>query len=62
MWSILKKFPSSSVNNSREIIREKLKRMLKYPSEINAQQLENLGIDTDFSVRDYGEPPYEDNN
>lgn len=49
MDEILQKNPTSSINNSRSIIRKKLESYNKYPSESKAQNLENLtGIDPDF--------------
>lgn len=53
MNEILKQFPPSSTNNSREIVRGKLERMKKFPSEKLAQDIEKLtGIDVDWNDQD----------
>lgn len=53
----LSKFPPSSVNNSRAIIREKVSRMNRFPSESLGNRIEALtGQSYDWSDMDYGEP------
>lgn len=54
MDEILKKFPPSSQNNARQIIREKLAKFKKNPSEARAQELESFGITVDWSDADHG--------
>lgn len=56
MESILRQFPPAWVNNSREIVKEKLLRFKKYPSERLTQELEQLGITVDFTD-DWGNGP-----
>jgi hypothetical protein len=58
-WKILKDYPPSHVNNSREIIREKLEqrdraieKFKKTPSMYWAKRLEEYGIDVDFETYD----------
>lgn len=55
--SILNRFPPASENNSRQIVKGKLERMSKAPSESKAQDLESLGITCDYQNSDVGEPP-----
>ena len=51
----LSQFPSSAINNSREIIRSKLRKFHEKPSDALAQEIEHLsGIDTDWSDADNG--------
>lgn len=52
--SILNKFPPASDNNSRQIIKGKLDRFSHNPSESKAQELDRLGITTDYSAHDAG--------
>jgi hypothetical protein len=54
MDDILKKYPPSSQNNARQILREKMERFKKSPSESRAQELESFGITVDFSDADHG--------
>jgi len=55
MEEILKQFPSSSTNNSREIVRKNLDKLRKNPSERQAQKVEALtGVAVDFSDNDWG--------
>jgi hypothetical protein len=53
-WTILKDFPPASVNNSREIIRHYLELFKKYRNPYYAKQLEDFGIDVDYSPLDNG--------
>lgn len=46
--NILEQFPPVSVNNSREIIRQKLEQFIKMPWTRTAWELEQMGIDIDF--------------
>ena len=62
MEEILKDFPPSSQNNARSIIKEKLERFKKFPSERLAQELESYGIAVDFQESDWGNGPRGDNN
>ena len=46
------------INNSREIIRQKVELFKKYPSEKLAQEIESMsGLTADHSDADYGEGP-----
>lgn len=50
--SVLAEYPSSSVNNSRAIIKDALLAFKKAPSEHLAQKLEAYGITVDWSDGD----------
>lgn len=59
---ILENFPPATVNNSRAIIRKKVKYLVdkydKCPSEATAHQIENLiGLSADHSDADWGTGP-----
>jgi hypothetical protein len=61
MQKTLEQFPLSKTNNARAIMRKKLEKMRDFPSEKRANDLEhNFGIVSDWSDKDYGEPPYQD--
>lgn len=63
MYAILEQYPPSSINNSRAIVRKELERMRDYPSEMQAQKIEDMfGIVCDFKDEDLGNEPYQDNN
>jgi len=51
---ILRHYPSSSVNNARDIIKSYLLRFIRSKSERNAKVLEDFGIDVDFNNYDNG--------
>lgn len=47
-WNILKDYPPSYVNNSREIVKYYLEKFKKSPSMYWANKLESLGVIVDF--------------
>lgn len=51
-WNILKEFPPSTVNSSREIIKYALDKFKKTPSMYWAKRLEEYGVDVDFETYD----------
>lgn len=51
-WNILKDYPSSYTNNSREIIKYYLDKFKKSPSMYWANKLESVGVIVDFDNND----------
>lgn len=47
-WEVLKDFPPSTVNSSREIIKYALEKFKKTPSMYWANRLGQYGIEVDF--------------
>lgn len=59
----LAKLPSSRINNSRSIVRKKIERFDKFPSEMRQREIEDItGLTGDFLEKDHGEEPIKDNN
>ena len=54
IWKVLQNFPPASVNHSREIIRKYLEKFRIYKNPYYAKQLEDFGIDVDYSPLDNG--------
>lgn len=56
----LNTLPPSSVNNDRDIVKSKLKRFYKFPSEISAREVERVTggeLEADFKDSDNGNEP-----
>lgn len=53
----IKHLPPLSQNNAREIARRWMAKMEKWPSESQAQRLEDIGITCDFTNKDHGIGP-----
>jgi hypothetical protein len=55
---LIQNLPSSRINNSREIVRSKVAKFNKQPSESRAMEIESLiGASFDFSDSDWGNEP-----
>ena len=58
MQQILNQLDPSSQNNSRDIVRRKLEKFRRVPSEMMAQEIENLvDVSIDWSDKDTGNGP-----
>jgi len=53
-WIVLKDFPSSAINSSREIVKKYLELFNKYKNPFYAKVLEDFGIELDYSPLDNG--------
>ena len=52
---IINELPSSTTNNSRQIVRDLMRKFDKQPSEMLAHRIENMtGISADFLDSDWG--------
>lgn len=56
---LIQNLPPATQNNSRSIVRNKINKFNKYPSESRAMEIESLiGASFDFSDKDFAcEPP-----